>query len=56
MIDKINAEIEVDWKKRALIYEEYLVTQFGITIEIFKEWLKVYNPEEFKKQFNGGGA
>lgn len=44
----LEARMEVDWKKRSLLYEEYLVLKHGVTIEFFDKWLKETHPEEVR--------
>lgn len=51
---------EIDWKKRALMYEEFLVNEYGVTKGIFDRWLKTSYPEELEEELrtnskgNGG--
>ena len=42
--------MKIDWKKKTLVYEEYLFTKCGVTEDIFRKWLKIYHPEELKEK------
>lgn len=37
---------QVNWQKRCLIYEEFMANEYGITSDIFYEWLKIHRPED----------
>ena len=49
MINKIDEERtkeRLNWKRKAILYEEYISYEFGKTSEDFIKWLKLTHPDE----------